>query len=1167
MKNTFWTLKLSLVTLALGIGFSQCSSDDQLKLDNADALFEKLAPEFTGIDFNNIIPESDTLNQFTYHYFFNGAGVGIGDINNDGLNDVYFAGNATSSKLYLNKGGFKFEDITTKAGVGTENWMTGVSMVDVNQDGWIDIYVCASGPSKDPNKKKNKLFINLKNGTFKESASEWGVDNEGNSSCAAFIDFDNDGDLDMYLGNHALDYFSDINIPFSKTLKMSTNSAQHFYENTGSKFIDITEKAGMLAGGYCLSVTPGDFNNDGLIDLYVCNDYHVPDYFYINQGNGTFKDECYQRLQHSSINSMGSDAADINNDGHLDFITLDMLPDNPNRYMRLLGSKDYDYVRVSKRNGYGPQFMHNNLQINQGNGTFSDLGFLYNVAKTDWSWSALFCDFNNDTRQDLFVSNGYYRDVTDLDFIMYQNRIEQSKSGKINHEDVLKLLPFEKLQNFLFEGTENGMKNRASEWGLEDATLSSGAAIGDLDGDGQMDLIVCNQGESALVYKNRGSENHFINIKFKPEKNQTNEGVKIWVKSPNGAFRLFQNFSHRGYLSASEPIFHIGLGKETKVPEMIIQTLDGKYGLLNFDGIDKTYLLDFESVKWQADLKKILATTHSSYFQKSENLLPFTHSEVETPDFKREPLLPHRLTMLGPGISSGDVNKDGFEDIFIGDGTGKASLFLGTSLGGYKLGPSQLWREIKADITASCFFDADQDGDLDLYVAIGGAELSWPNALYRHRLYLNNGLGVFSDATQRLPNVITSSTSVTSADYDQDGDVDLFVSGRCLPGNYPNIGVRSYLLKNEKGTFKDVTQEDAPALVMPGMICEAVFTDYNNDNQPDLMLVGEYTPIIFMKNIKGKFEFASKETETFAYSGWFNSICQFDMDNDGDMDYVVSNKGENSFIKANKNEPVFVYWTDFDGNGRSDFFMSYTHKNEQFPLYSLDEMAQVIPKYMGKKYTTYSSFAGQTMVDIFGEKLKENQMFSNEFRHLLLINNGGVFAVTPLPFEAQRGPITGMQSIDVNQDGYLDLLAIGNNRYTRDQHGPDDAHNGCVLINLKGKGFRFENGLQSGFHIPGDGRGMALAQFGTQTRVICTQNNAKTLAFNLVGKTKRIAIPSAAISAFAKLQNGQKRKLSIYQGGGYMSSMSPHVTVDKNVNEVFFQYPGKETFGNVKISF
>lgn len=1149
-NSIFRALFRSLLALTLLNNFGCTSSEEA----NESSLFKLLDPEETGIDFANIVPENDSISQFTYHYLFNGAGVGIGDINNDGLNDVFFASNSTSCRLFLNKGDFKFEDITESSGLITKQWMTGVSMIDVNNDGWLDIYVCASGASTNGLDKANKLFINQKNNTFIDKAKEWGVDDQGNSSCASFFDFDHDGDLDLYVGNHALEFFSDINVPFTKTLKMTQNSAQRFYRNDGNTFTNITKEVGMEAGGYCLSTLAGDFNQDGFIDLYVCNDYHIPDYFYINQGNGTFKDECYQRIKHSSINSMGSDLTDINNDGLLDFITLDMLPESPERYQRLLGSKDYDYVRVSTKNGYQHQYMHNNLQINQGNGYFSEMGFAYNVAKTDWSWSALFSDFDSDGFQDLFVSNGYYRDVTDLDFIMYQNRKEQSKEGKINHEEVLKMLPFEKLKNYIFQGSETAMKNMADEWGLKETSLSSGAAIGDLNNDGQLDLIVCNQGEPAFIYKNQGTaDNHFLSIKPKSSKNQPMEGAILWVMNEDQSFRSFPLLSSRGYLSSSEPIFHVGLGKSTNIPEVYLELPNGDFTKLKDLVIDKTTTIDINSLNFNKKTGspfKSKLQVEDLYFKQVEQTLPFTHSDIETPDYKREPLLPHRYTMLGPGMSSGDVNGDGITDIFIGDGTGKSSLFLGNISGTYTLNAaSQPWREIKTDVTASVLFDADSDGDLDLYVAIGGTEISWPSNLYKHRLYINNGKGLFTDATAKLPNVITSSTSVTAADYDRDGDIDLFVSGRILPGNYPNINIRSYLLKNNNGTFVDATNIDASALVSPGMICEAIFTDFNNDLYPDLVLVGEYTPIIFMKNVNGKFEFVSKELQTLNYSGWYNSICPIDIDNDGDLDYIVGNKGQNSFIRATQNEPLFVYWTDFDGNGRSDFFLGYTKNGTQYPLYTIDDMSMVVPKYLNKKYTTYSSFSNQSMEDIFGDKLKENQMFANEFNHLLLINNMGSFSVKPLPFDAQKGPINGLQVLDVNNDGYLDVLISGNNKYTREDHGPDDAHDGGVLLNQQGTGFKYLNGRKSGFKLSGDGRSMVLTENRGKIRAICSQHNDKVKTLESTFNSRIVKLPKCD-DAYAILKGGKKRKLSIYQGHGYMSSCTPQAVIDDQVIEI-----------------
>lgn len=1160
----------SLIIVSLLFGCGEKEVDVEIE-NNSESLFKLIRSEITGIDFINHIPENDTLSQFTYHYLFNGNGVGIGDINNDGLNDIYISGNSTSSKLYLNQGDFKFQDITDEAGVVTNQWMTGVSMIDVNNDGWLDIYVGSSGPSKKPSQKRNKLFINNKDNTFTESANMWGVDDAGNTSTAAFFDFDNDGDLDMYLGNHALEYYSDINVPYRRTMKMNETSAQRFYENKGDRFIEITKKVGMEAMGYCLSATPGDYNNDGLIDLYVCNDYHIPDFLYINKGNGTFKDECYSRVKHSSINSMGSDIADVNNDGILDFITLDMLPENPDRLGRLLGPQDYDYIRVSNKNGYGQQYMKNNLQMGIGNGLFSEQGYLYNVARTDWSWSPLFCDFDSDGKQDLFVSNGYYRDVTDLDFIMYQNRKEQVDKQSINLEDVLKMLPFEKIKNYLYIQGKEGFVNKADNEGLSQATLSTGAAIGDLDGDGKVDLIVCNQGSPTLVYKNQQEGNNYINIKLKYKSHKTTEGYKIWVDNKEGGYRLFQSFSNRGYLSSSEPIVHIGLQEETATPKVFIQDNRGAFYETDELKLNTTNVIYIDGLKRVKTENHPKTSNQNLYFSQDNNVINIRHREQETPDFKREPLLPHRFTMLGPGMSTGDVNQDGIEDVFLGMGasSGGAELLFGSTDGRFRKSNSQPWKSMKADITGSCLFDADGDGDLDLYIALGGAEFSWPNDKYKHRFYLNNGTGIFTESSSNIPNIITSSSSVSSADYDGDGDLDLFISGRVFPGSYPTIQIRSYLLKNNGGIFVDATSEDAPDLTMPGMICEGIFTDYNNDGNPDLMLVGEFTPIIFMKNVDGKFIFSSRETQTFGISGWFNSICPLDIDNDGDMDYVVSNKGYNSFMKATQTKPIKVFWSDFDNNGRQDFVLSYTQNGRDYPVNSLEEMAMVMPSYLSKKYKNYSSFSGQTVQDIFGDKLKDNQMFANEFGHVLLINQGGMFSIQTLPRESQISPITGMKALDVNQDGYLDIVGQGNNRYTRVQHGPDDAHNGFVLLNKNGAGFQYINGNSSGLYVPGDGRSMVCVTSAKGTpQILSSQNNDKLLAFRLKNTSRSLNIPKNAKYATATLKNGQQRNVMQYLGGGYMSSSTPKVWYDKNVQKITFwgndrQKPLKE----VKIDF
>ncbi len=1128
------------------------------KSSETEVLFEKVDPSESGIDFVNVVPENDTLNQFTYHYLFNGSGVAVGDINNDGLPDLYFSGNATSSKLYLNKGDFKFEDITDKAGVGTKNWISGVSMADVNNDGFLDIYACGSGPSKNLDQKRNLLFINNKNGTFTESAKKWGVDDPGNATTAAFFDMDNDGDLDFYLGNHDDKYFSDINVPFSRNLNLNVHSQQHLFRNDGQKFTDISEESGVKAMGYCLSATPSDFNNDGLVDLYVCNDYHVPDYYYINQGNGKFIEANSTQFKHTSNNSMGSDAADVNNDGWLDLITLDMLPESPKRFMTLMGPKDYDFVTVAERNGYGKQYMKNALQMNMGQGNFSDMSYLYGVARTDWSWSPLFCDYNDDGFVDLFISNGYYRDVTNLDFVTYQNRKKEQEGKEVSHKEVLDMLPFEKLQNYLYINKKGqSFTNEANNVGLTDATLSTGSAYGDLDGDGDMDLVLCNQGEQPFIYKNVKTSGNFVNFKFKSSTNSTAIGVKVIIEDDSSK-RLFENNLTKGYQSSSEAIIHVGLGEKTSIKNATFILGNGKILSLNKIDINKTMTINLDDFGGTNGLQ-LLAEMHKNESSKlftdiSETLL-FKHSEVETPDFKREPLIPHRYTMQGPGMSTGDVNGDGLDDVFVGNAaqsTG-STLFIQDATGKFNASGSQPWKSLKADVMGSLLFDADQDGDNDLYVSVGGSEFGWPSNNYKHALYTNDGKGNFKDNSGALPNVMCSGSSVSAGDYDSDGDLDLFVAGRVLPGYYPMMEIRSYLLKNEGGKFVDATEKDAPDLQMPGMISSAVFTDYNGDHQLDLAIVGEYLPLVFMKNTGGKFTVALEETGLKDYSGWFNSILPIDIDNDGDMDYVVGNKGHNSFLNARQGLPIAIYWADVDKNGRDDIFMSYTQDGNEYPVTQLDEMAMSFPGYLSKKFTNYVDFGGKTMMDVFGEEnLKQHKLVANDFSHFIAVNNGGTFTMTPLPWMSQSSPIFGMAAMDVNADGYDDILCIGNNGYNRVTHGPDDALNGCILLNSGGT-LTYSDGIKNGFYVPHDGRSLVTYMNSKkEVGLIASENNRNVKVFKSTGSLRGIKPPKGAVYAEATMGSGKKKAVYIGYGSGYLSGSSPVVLQNAETKSIIF---------------
>jgi hypothetical protein len=662
--------------------------------NNQQAIFELTNPEETGITFINTVPENDTLNQFNFFLLFSGNGVATGDLNNDGLPEVVFTGNEKPAALYLNKGDFKFEDITDKSGIKTSYWMGGISMADVNNDGFLDIYICRNGPDKIREHKRNLLFINNGNLTFTEKAAEWGVDNPGNSTCATFFDMDNDGDLDMYLGNYADRYFADIATRFTPSLHRDEFNQQHLYRNDGNKFMDVSEQAGINAMGYCLSATASDFNKDGYVDLYIANDLYVPDFYFVNNGNGTFTNQFETYFKHSSANSMGADIADYNKDGWMDLITVDMLPEDPRRFGLLTGPKKYDFFTTALRNGYGHQYMHNNLQTNF-KGHFADLAYLNGVAKTDWSWSPLFADYDNDGNADLFITNGYYRDVTNLDFILYQTRkdmqlkkplhaltnqlgrnpsvqeiaahlnISVDKAEKlanntnIKHKDILEQLPFEKLSNYAYRNLGNyQFANVTQQWGLDEPTLSTASTYADLDADGKLDLIVSNQGDVAHIYKNIGPDNNYLRIKCKGGKknNRWGIGCKFLIDTDSGQ-QIMEMQPSRGYQSCTEPIIHIGLGGESNLKKLTVIWPNGEFQILN--NVKSNQILETDennaSGRWDYSQK------NSYTFEEITGQigLNFKHTEVDFPDFKRESLLPHRFSMLGPGSATGDVNGDG----------------------------------------------------------------------------------------------------------------------------------------------------------------------------------------------------------------------------------------------------------------------------------------------------------------------------------------------------------------------------------------------------------------------------------------------------------------------------------------------------------------------------
>ena len=1100
--------RLIYICIILLFCFIACTSHREPK--QPDYLFSLKTKAETGIDFLNTLSYTESFNPYTYRNFYNGGGVAIGDINNDGLPDIYFTGNQVNNKLYLNKGNWKFEDITESAGVSCPDvWSSGVSMVDVNGDGFLDIYVCKSGNPEGEN-RYNELFINNGDLTFTEKAELYGIDDKGLSTHAAFFDYDKDGDLDCYLLNNSFRSVGGNDLRKGQREIRDKEGGNKLYRNDGDKFTDVSEFAGIYGSsiGFGLGVTIGDINRDGWQDIYVSNDFFERDYLYINQQNGTFSEELERQIPEISQSSMGADMADINNDGFPEVFVTDMLPEDDARMKTKTTFENWDKYQLNFLNGYHRQFTRNVLQLNNGNNTFSEIGRLANVYATDWSWGALIFDMNNDGLKDIFVANGIYKDLTDQDYIQYSSDPETVRKIMSREENVITglvdMMPSKKLPNYAFINNGNlNFENQSAKLGLEEPSYSNGSAYGDLDNDGDLDLVINNIEIPPFIYENTSNKNtNFINIELRGyAKNHFALGSQVTVYAGNEKY--YQELApFRGFESSVDPRMHFGLGNNTKIDSIVIKWPDNQSSVLREIEVNQFLLLRYDSVSKGELNMKITSPSLFREVTKQVNF-PYKHIENEFVDFDRDRLLYHMLSTEGPKAAKADVNNDGLNDLYIGGAKDMAGqLYIQQSNGTFILSEQNVFEKSKISEDTDCiFFDADNDGNQDLYVTSGGNEFPSTSSALKDRLYFNDGKGNFTLSAQILPVAkYENSSCVRAADFDADGDIDLIVGIRAKPFLYGEP-VNAYLLENDgKGNFSDITQKIAPVLNEKGMFTAFEWVDLDNDNFPELLLTGEWMQICILKNNAGVFEDITKTSGLNKSSGFWNTITGADLDNDGDVDFVAGNHGLNSRFKPISNKPVTMHINDFDSNGTLEQIISVPNGLGTYPLVLRHDLVKQLPS-LKKKYLKYENYKEQTVNDIFDNKQKENmkQLQAVEMRSMVFINDGNYqFTMKPLPIEAQFAPVKSILIHDVDDDGNKDLIIGGNFYKAKPEVG---IYAGSYGNFLKGDGngnYTTVPARESGFSCKGEIRDFLIFNINDNEQLFVIKNNDSVQVFDII---------------------------------------------------------------------
>ncbi|MFT7073875.1 MAG: hypothetical protein ACJAX3_002875 [Patiriisocius sp.] len=1092
-----YRIYLLLIILNL-ISCSEKPSEKNNKLtDGALTLFTKVSAKSSGITFMNNTEQTNDFNFMNYMYIYTGAGLATGDIDHDGLEDVYLVSNSGPNKLYKNRGNFEFEDITRISKTEDEGgFSTGVCMLDINNDGWLDIYVCKAGSLNDDEGRRNLLFINQQNGSFVEEAAKWGLNDPGYSTQIYSIDYDKDGDLDLYLVNHRYDFKNNGKISSEIQSQIEETTSDQLYRNDNRIFTKVTGEAGLYNKAWGLSAIISDFNDDGWDDIYVANDFLEPDAMYINQKDGTFKNEINNRLNHISTNSMGSDNADLNNDLHPDILTLDMASESHVRSKENMAPMSTSNFMKMVKVGYHHAYMANMLQYNQGNGKFKETAQMGGVSKTDWSWAPLIADFDNDGLKDIFISNGVERDYTNQDARNILKGI-MAEGSAMKLEDILSVFPSEKTNNYIFRN--NGdltFTKKIEEWGLNDPGFSNGAAYVDFDNDGDLDIITNNLHGEAGVYQNNAS-NNYLQIKLSgPLANPLAIGAKVYVSSSTET-QFLELYLARGFESSVSSILNFGLGNEAVAQKVVVQWPDGKTSTLENIASNQKVTIDYTAAT--SDLITLRdKKRRKKHINPAALGIQYIHKENDFNDYSLQLLLPQKQSTKGTGIAKADVNGDGLEDFFVGNAKNAiAALYLQKSDGTFIKSNETLWAaDAKYEDANALFFDADGDGDQDLYVVSSGYELAENDPLLQDRLYINNGTGKLTKNNSALPSMLISGKSVTSGDYDNDGDLDLFVGGNVVPQRYP-LPPKSYLLKNDRGKFTDATADNKD-LSSIGMVAEAVFTDYDNDKDLDLMVVGEWMAPTFFTNKNGHFEVSTAITGLKNTEGWWQTISMADLDGDGDQDYLLGNIGTNNKFHPTTDKPLYINANDFDANGSYDVAMSKISDGKIVPIRGKECSSQQNP-FLLDKIKTFEEFAHLEMKDIYGEeKLKDAyKLTAHLFESVYVENLGnGDFKIKKLPNIGQTGPTLSFVTNDFNNDGFLDIMGVGAIYDAEVETIRYDSNYGYVLLG-DGKG-NFVHSKEYDPFIDSDSKDMTEINIKGKAHYVVVSNNAPLEIFTFL---------------------------------------------------------------------